>query len=137
MTTSVQVSQDFQTRLFEKIRTDIGSLMTDDEIKKLVESAIERIFFTERVTKDGYGYQRTTQPPELVEVVKAAVEPKVKEAVQEWIAAHPDEVKRALDQALAGGLAQAVLRAFDTMLSNTMSQVQFNLQESLARALQK
>jgi hypothetical protein len=46
-------------------------------------------------------------------------------------------VKRALDQALAGGLAQAVVRAFDTMLSNTMSKMQFNLQESLARALQK
>lgn len=137
MTTSVQVSQDFQTRLFEKIKTDIGSLMTDNELKKLVESAIERIFFTERVTTDGYGYNKKTQPPELIEVVKAAVEPKVREAVREWIDAHPEEVKKALDQALAGGLAQAVVRAFDHMLSNTMNQMQFNLQESLARALQK
>jgi hypothetical protein len=137
MTTAVQVSQDFQTRLFEKIKTDIGSLMTDEELKKLVESAVERIWFTPEIKRDNYGREDRRDPPRLQQVVTEALGPKVKEAVSEYLAAHPDVVRQELEKALQGGMSGAIIKCFDMMFQQTWWQLQNNLQETLRNALQK
>ncbi len=133
---AVATSQDFQNRLFEKIRADIGSLMSDAELKKLVETAMERTFFTPKDVKGDWGRVERTEPPELIKIVQELVAPRLQTALKQWLDEHPDEVKKALDTALAGGLAAATLRAFDSMMSMQFQTMGYNLQQSLQTALQ-
>jgi len=131
---AVVQSQDFQQRLFDKIRADIGSLMTDEELKKLVETAMDRMFFTPKEVKNDWGRIERTEAPQLVQIVKELIAPRLQDAPKQWLDEHPDEVKKALDSALMGGLASATLRALDSMLSSQFAQ--FNLHHSLQNALQ-
>ncbi len=133
---NIQVSQDFQSRLYEKIRADIGSLMTDDELKALVQSAFSKTFFEDRVQRDSYGHERSRQPSELKALVRELLEPQVRAAVKDWLNEHQSEVDTALREALGDGLGKAVLRSFEGMLQNSFSSLQYNLQQTLQQALQ-
>ena len=47
-------TKSFEERMKDRIREDIGKLMTDDELSKLVRRATNDIFFKGREVKDGY-----------------------------------------------------------------------------------
>lgn len=63
MANEIETSKDFQDRVFEKIRADIGNLMTDAELKSLLHAAMSRAFFEPIVVKDRYGYNNQENPP--------------------------------------------------------------------------
>lgn len=136
-TTAVTTSTDFQARLYEKIRADIGSLMTDKELKQLVATAMQKTFFEERVERDRWGSETKKRPAELVEIVRELIAPRMEKALKEWLVENDQAVKEALDKALAGGLASAVLRSFDSMLQQNFFTLQNNLQQTLGEALQR
>lgn len=135
--TTVATTKDFQERLYEKIRTDIGSLMSDVDIKKLVDTAMERVFFTPEVKKDQWGHQTSVKPPKIEQLIQELLEPALRKAISEWLNTHPDVLTQALDKALAGGLATATLRALDSMMQTQFTQLQYDVQEALRNALQR
>lgn len=134
---AVVTAKDFEERLFEKIRTDIGALMTDEQLKALVESAIERTFFQDQIVKDDYGRVSARKAPKLQELMNGLLATQVKECVKEWVNEHPEEVKEALDKALQGGLTAAVSRAFEQSLSSAFQTMGYNIQQALMTALQR
>lgn len=131
----VAKAETYEDRLYKKIREDIGALMTDEELKKLVEQAIEREFFTPRHVRRGY--ETIQVRSQLVEIVHELLGPKVREAADAWLAANPDRVEVALKEAMANGIASAVIRSFDGMLSSAFSQLGYNLENSIRTALQR
>lgn len=134
---AIVTAKDFEERLFEKIRTDIGALMTDEQLKALVESAIERTFFQDQVERDNYGSVRTRKAPKLLELMNGLLATQVRECVKEWVNEHPEEVKEALDKALQGGLTAAVGRAFEQSLTGAFQTMGYNIQQALMTALQR
>lgn len=129
MTTAVSTTQDFQERLYEKIRADIGSLMTDEDVKKLLEAAMERTFFTPTTKQDGY---RTYEgPPRIVDMMKELMAPTLHKALSQWMEEHPEIVKQQLEKALAGGMANAIIDAFNSRLSSSFGMLQANLMNAL------
>lgn len=137
MTTAVATTQDFQERLFQKIRADIGTLMTDEELKSLVAKTMERVFFTPEIEKDNWGHERSKKPPKIEQLIQEIMQPSLTAAMRTWLDEHPDVVKKALDDALAGGLASSVLRAFDLILSAQFANMQVNLNQALQNALHR
>ena len=124
----------FEERVFQKIREDFASLMTDAEIKALVDKTIERTFFQPREEKVGY-YDTKKLPPLIVELVKAQVEPVMLKAISAWLEANPDKVTAALNEALAGGLVAALGRALEIKMNQPMWDLQNKLQGVLGRPL--
>jgi hypothetical protein len=130
---AVVVAGSFEERVFQKIREDFASLMTDAEIKALVDKTIERTFFQPRIVPDGYRSKEL--PPLLVELVQKQTEPLMLKAISAWLEANPDKVTAALDAALAGGLVAALGRALDTKMSHPLYELQMKLQGVLGRPL--
>ncbi len=54
MSNELQMTQDFQTRIFKRIRESIGDLMTDEDLRKLIEAAMQKAFFTEVKIEGNY-----------------------------------------------------------------------------------
>ena len=110
--------QNFQERMINRIREDIGQLMTDEELSKLVERAMEEIFFKPEVEKRGF--HETTKPPWLHNFVKELLEKKVEAAVGKYVDEHEDEVRQALKEVMQEGVGTAVLRAIASKFSSDM-----------------
>lgn len=132
MSTEVAKTATFEERIYAKIRADIGSLMTDEDLKKLVDTTMQRVFFTkrERARHGGWGEQYF-DPPLIEEMVKELLEPTLQKAMVEWLEAHQADTLKICREALAGGFTQAVARALDFR----MGQVFANLSVSLAEQL--
>ena len=129
-------TQSFEERVYEKIRTDIGSLMTDDELKKLVDKSIERMFFTDRVIKSEYSYGRDEKkPPMIFEAVRAALESKINEHVKQYVLDHADFYAKAIEEALGKGFFNIARSYFETSVNGAMQPALYNIQESLKTAL--
>lgn len=103
----IVTSTTFQERLFERIRADIGDLMTDEDLKSIVEQAAAKAFFEPRYTQSHYG-GRTEQPPLLVELVTKLLSDRVYEVCSEWAKENGDVFRQAIDAAIEKGMAQLV-----------------------------
>lgn len=107
--TAVATPQAFQERMFNRIREQMGDLMTDDELKALLDSAMQKAFFEERVLRDSYGNVRESKPPYFVELVQKELQNKVQVAAQEWMANNPETVEKLIQETIAKGMANLVL----------------------------
>ena len=124
----VKTNQSFEDRIYEKIRTDIGSLMTDAELKKLVETAIERMFFKERIIKDGnYSAYQKTLPPLIQEITQKAVEKQISTHVERYIADHADVFKSIMEVTLKEGFLKIAINTFDNLTKPAMVEFQSQL----------
>lgn len=126
---NVQKAQSFEDRVFEKIRENIGTLMTDEELKKLLESAMERMFFQDRIIKNNWGQETGRAPGRLYKLVEDLIEPQLKRALVEWMEEHKDEVAKALQAAMDKNLMEAVTKALERMLAGPYDRLRADFQE--------
>jgi hypothetical protein len=134
MGTEVQAATDFQSRMFARIRESMGDLMTDEELKKIVDVAVQAAFFkpSVKITNPGsYNERKEEGPIPIVSLMKELLEEQVKEMVKNWLDVHKDDVFKILKDRLDQGIVRAVTGAFDNMMSSTMSQFQFSMMEAL------
>lgn len=91
MSSNLTTNDDFQTRMFNRMREQIGELLTEEEMKKLLATAMQKAFFEER--RDGYN---NTKPSIFIELVRAELAEQLKQWVRNWVAENEDEVKKAV-----------------------------------------
>ena len=125
MTNAIATTQDFQQRMFEKIRDQMGSLLTDEELKALVETAINKAFFEERV--DNSGYNRVTKPSLFVELISAHVKDRINEQIGAYVVANASVFEKAVEDALAKGFFGLMQGWFDRKIQNEL----FNFGEKM------
>lgn len=106
-------TKDFKARMMDRVRESIGELLTDDELKKMIDQSMQTIFFTEKDIRGRWGDIRETKPPLMHEIVSKLVEPRVEACIESYIKEHEGDVKRIIEEALDRGLARSVMRAFD------------------------
>ena len=98
---------DFQTRMFERIREQMGDLLSEEDLRKLVEKAVEKAFFEERIERQTYG-RDIVHPPAFVEMVKVEAKPMVQAAVDKWMRDNADEMGERIDQIIRDGIAGVI-----------------------------
>jgi hypothetical protein len=125
-------AKSFEERVYEKIRTDIGSLMTDEELKKLVEKSVDRMFFSDRVIKSDHWGRSETKPPLIFEAVQAAVAQKIDDHVRAYVQERAPEFAKVMEDALAKGFWGLVSQHFNNQLANPMIVLQQQINELLA-----
>ena len=116
----------FEDRLRDRLRANIGDVMSDEDLAGLVERGLDDLLFKERLRKErrgGYNPETTYDPPLLQELLMAELRPLLKQAVADWLAEHQDEVMAAFDQTMEQGLGQAMLTAFAQLFDNALQPV--------------
>ncbi len=125
MSTDIAPTKAFEERMFEKIRDQMGDLMTDDDLRKLVGAAMQKAFFEPRVQPgNGYG-SPTTLPPLFVALIEKQMTEAVRAAVSQWVADHPEEVAKVLKETIEAGI-------FNMMASHFASKTSWPLQQLLS-----
>ena len=122
----ITTTKAFQERVFEKIRADIGNLMTDDELKSLLNAAMQKAFF--EPTRRTDSYHTTEEPPAFITLTRDLMREKVGSAVEKWINEHPEEVNKAIREVLAGGIAGAIAMHLEMRFSQPLQQLRQELE---------
>lgn len=98
-----------------RIKESMGDLMTDDQLRGILEKGVEKAFF-ERRTVDAGGYNNRREIPSLTDqVVKAYLDERMQATVKEWIAANPEKMQEVIQNMIDKGLLQSVAGAFENV----------------------
>jgi len=103
MTTEVAENKTFQERMFERIRDQMGDLMTQEELKKIVETAVDKAFFQPTVIKRDYGRDETAPPP-FVKLVEKELQEQVQTYASAWMKDNSDKVEKIINDAIGKGM---------------------------------
>jgi ABC-type spermidine/putrescine transport system permease subunit II len=60
-------TQSFEDRFMDKLREAMGAMMTEDELRKLIERGVEKFLFEPRRVTDTRGYSCTVEKPPLLQ----------------------------------------------------------------------
>ena len=101
-------NKTFEERMRERIREDIGKLLTDEELSTMIKKCIDDIFFKPR--KNDYGKD---EPPLLYEIVRELLEPTVLQIAKEYINANQNEVIKVIKDTVTMGMGTALIKSFN------------------------
>lgn len=124
--TALANAMSFQDKVKERIQSSIGDLMTDEDLKKLVDAAMHDAFFKPTIIRSQYGHE-TQQPPFFTTLIREELSNKVEEYTKEYIKDNAEKLAEIIKEHLDVSFVQAVTRAFNTMFQNDLYQVQNNI----------
>lgn len=115
MSESLTTPASFEDKMMARIKESMGDLMTDDQLRGILEKGVEKAFF-ERRTVDAGGYNNRREVPSLADqAVKAYLEERMQATVKEWIAANPEKMQEVIQNMIDKGLLQSVAAAFENV----------------------
>ena len=118
---SDQPKKTVEEKLAERVKADIGELITNEELAEIIKGCIQDVFFKERVVPDGKGWGGSKKIPPLIQVTLAdLMKESVTEATNVWIRENQEEVSRILDEVIREGIAKVVASVFDSKMHMPM-----------------
>ena len=130
---AVVQQQTFEERLMGRIKDSIGELMTEEDLKKIVERGIEEALFKPRVSRsDGYG-RVETKPSMVQEIVERFLTAHVRDAVDKWLADNQDKVLPMIEKVLQAGIGSALIAALNSKFDWQLQQFSDGLRDSLGQ----
>ena len=130
MSSEMVPTKTFQERVRDRIRETIGDLITDDDLMEIVQKGIDEVFFQTRTVQES-AYNRKEIPPLIHEIVKEVLQDRMTLAVDGWLKTHEAEVVEAVKAVVQEGAGQAFIAALGSLLSNSMFQLQSDIQSKL------
>jgi hypothetical protein len=117
----------FAERIFDRIKDGLGDLMTDEELKILLNRAVHEAFFKDRTVPNGYNGTRQ-EPAYFVQMTRDLLQKEVQAQVTEYFEANREALKEKVAEVLQQGIGEAVLKAISYELQAPL----FSLQSSLS-----
>lgn len=116
MSTAIEQPKTFEERVLGRIKDSIGDLVTDADLKAMVERGIETALFGPREISDRYG-NKSRLPSLVDEAVQKFVAERASAAVDEYLKANPEAIDKAIRGAINDGIGKCLLGALDNRFS--------------------
>lgn len=116
MNTNVEKAQTLEERINTRIHESIGDLITDADLRKIIERGVENALFQKRPAdlSAHRGFGTPTPRPALVdEMVEKHLGTRMEEAVTGWLKDNPEKMQAAVDDAIRRGVGDAMIRTLD------------------------
>jgi Glu-tRNA(Gln) amidotransferase subunit E-like FAD-binding protein len=126
-------SLSFEEKLKARIKDSIGELLSDADLKRIIEASIEKTFFKEQTTRIGEGYSSRTEthPPVVQQILKELLQEKVKKVMEEWVVKNMSQVDAVLEKVIADGFAKTAIRGFESIFASSLYQFTERIQNDL------
>lgn len=128
MNNEITSTKAFQERMFEKIRDQMGDLLTDEDLKNLVNSAMQQAFFEPIIEKQGY--HDVKKPPFFISMIQKQTQELVNDQVKIWIDNNPEQISNVIKETIEAGIFKMIAAHFERKTS-------YPLQELMAKLCQK
>ena len=128
MGNDVVESKTFEERMLDRVKQNAESLMTDDELKKIIEKSMEATFFNERKDRSrAAGYHSYTLDPLAHEMCLKAYNNQVREIVENWLQENPEVFKDKINEVFEEQIGITIMKAFSGMFQNQLYSFQDNI----------
>lgn len=99
--------------MMDRIRDSIGELMSDEDLKKIIERGIEKALFERKEVSDGW--RNTKVIPSFVDtMVEKLLKDRMDEAIRAWLKENNERVQTAVDEAVKIGAGGCLITALNT-----------------------
>ena len=124
-------AKTFEQRMTDKMREHVGEMLTDDELKVMVNRTFEKVFFQGEVFTE---YGRQTTKPALAEImVRSALDMRVKEEIEKWAGSNSGSMERIVRELVEKGLSAALMKAVDNAFNMEFHQFVQQVVERIKR----
>lgn len=116
----------FQDKLCQRLRADIGDLLPDEALKKLVDETIQRTFFTR-----GSGQYGRTEDSWFEKEVKSLMKPLLEAQIQEYMKVSQQKIIKQCVDTMTEQAPLIIGGWFATVLNNQT----YNMEESISNVI--
>lgn len=121
MNTDIEKAKSFEEKMMDRIRESIGDLMSDDDLKTILERGIEKALFQERSVE---GHWQTTKKPSVVdECIQIFLKERMLTEVKRWIEENPQKIEEAIEHTMKMGVAKCVDYALENRFHNMFQEM--------------
>jgi hypothetical protein len=132
MANEVTQPKTLQERVAERMRDQIADLMTADDLKALVDKAMNDAFFTSTpLPKRNWNDAQEYGDSFAVKHVKALMKERVDAACAAWLAEHKDQLGKHIDEAVGKGFSALFQQWLDEKVRNDL----FNFGQGIKQSL--
>lgn len=131
---NLTVQENFQERMFNRVRESLAELLTEEEAKALVERAISDGLFKPRQEKDGSNWNAKTRelPSEFATLVTDQVKPIVEQQIKQWLSDNSDQVLSIIQGVIEKGITGVVLEVIKQETERPLWNLRAELQQKLS-----
>ena len=132
MSNEIVKQKTFEEKMKERIKDSIGELMSNEDLSKIVERAVEEIFFEPIIIKGSYCHGDKTEPPFIHSIIKEILTEQVKHETREYIGLHGEEIEKIIKEVVVNGIGNCVIGAFNNNFQNSF----INFQQDIIQKIQ-
>lgn len=100
-----------EQRIAERVKENLGDLLSDDELQRMIGRQVEKFLFEPRVVAGTYRNEQ--KPPLLQEMVDRNLKERMEAGVSAWMEANPEKMQEAVEAAIKRGVGGALIDALD------------------------
>ena len=109
---------EFENKIIEKIKENIGELMTNEDLSRIVHRAVEETFFKPVILKKGY--HEVEKPPVIHQILEKLLYDSVSSSVHEYIKENNEVVNNLIKETLSKGFGTMLINSFSMMFQNEL-----------------
>jgi len=129
MAGEIQKAKSFEDRMLDRIRDSIGELMTDDELKKIIERGVDKVFFEPLELRDGYSSHQ--EKPLIHGILTEILKPQVQAAVNVYMKENKDKLAETIEEIIKRGMGAALMDAITWQFQNDLQNFQTSIMSTI------
>ncbi len=127
----------FEDSIKARLREHVGTLMPDEMLSKLVEKAIQDLFFTRNVKKESGYYGREVETPSWFEAeCKSLLSDRIRKEIQAYFDRNGDVLIQGCAEEITKQAPQLMAEVVVQMFQSAMVARSFNFAQALEQRLQ-
>lgn len=120
-----------EEKILERVKADLGTLISDDELRDFIHKGIEQTLFKPRYkVTNSYGGKEEL-PPLINEIVLKVLQERYRELVADWLTEHADEIEAVAKEVLASGASKLLADAISHFFREQMCSFELNVAQKL------
>ena len=123
-----------EERMKAHIKEGIGDLLSDEEVKKLIDRGMEEVFI--KPTKIKNSYNTIDGPPLLNEIIQKELNEVITVQVRNYLLDNNEQVIEAVNKAISGGMAKSLISAVDCFFSGSLMTLRNNVMGEIQTKMQ-
>jgi len=130
--------KSFDERMIDLMRANVGLLLTEEELQKIMTRGIEELFFKERkVIPNPHRPTDYRMEPALMEVALLdIVRAKVPDALNLWFKDNPEKIQELINNCVGANVEQFLAKAIAGLFQNSFQNMQWSIQSNILQQIQ-
>jgi hypothetical protein len=134
LSTELTQQQNFEKKITDRLRKDIGDLIPDDMLGALVKQTIDKMFFTRTVIKSGH-YEKKEDPSWFEKEVVSLLNDTIKGFVKEQLSLNAEQMKKIISEVISKETPMILAGILLNLIQGSINNSQWDIQNNILQTM--